>query len=173
MLILETRKNRSADAVPTSAIRSEIINVTLPLYLYDISIIHSNIPTRHNIHQYQYKKIYNKVNNRCLFVHRADICISNYKNLSIFLYWVAHILPVLGGWLNLEFSNNNNNNNNNHTMSLVNSSFKICGIQLNIQNRKKIPICQSSWNLIMPLTPIILTEFLQMCIEIQVLQYIV
>ena len=86
------------------------------------------------------QKIYNKVNNRCLFVHRADICISNYKNLSIFLYWVVHIwpLPVLGGSLNLEFSsNNNNNNNNNHTMSLVNSSFKICGIQLNTQNKKK------------------------------------
>ena len=31
MLILETRKNRSADAVPASAIKSEIINVTLPL----------------------------------------------------------------------------------------------------------------------------------------------
>ena len=30
MLILETRKNRSADVVPTSAIRAEIINVTLP-----------------------------------------------------------------------------------------------------------------------------------------------
>ena len=58
-------------------------------------------------------------------------------------------------------------------MSLVNSSFKICGIQLNIQNKKKTPICQSSWNLIMPLTPIILTEFDQMCIEIQMLQCIV
>ena len=28
---LETRKNRSADVVPTSAIKSEIINVKLPL----------------------------------------------------------------------------------------------------------------------------------------------
>ena len=48
--------------------------------------MYSNILTRHNIHQYQCNS------NGCLFVSRADIGISYYKNLSIFLYWVGQIL---------------------------------------------------------------------------------